>query len=304
MLVFLDFLANFAAISAERQMKMRHLLLNLFTILLPLTALAQKLTVESMQATNDLSASQFRRNDLNGQPCALIKVSLAAPGATFEGNVIQPVEYKINEYWVYMTKGSKELHVKHPNYQTLAIYFGDYGIEKGVQPLATYTLSLSMPQSDTENDIEERQKVNHLIELYKSCIQNQNIELMDSLIDNRFKSVSGSLVAHKTDTGIQRKVKYNKQSKEEYLKRIQNTFDKAKNITLNFENMKIERWSYKTDYYIVTFNQIYQSSIYSGKGYVMMLCKVPELKILLRTWQPEEDSRLFSSEDMIDLLMK
>ena len=106
---------------------------------------AQKLTVESMQVTNDLSASQYRRADRNSEPCGLVKVCLATAGATFEGNVIQPVEYKTGEYWVYMTKGSKELRIKHPSFVPLHVKFADYGI-KDIQPLTTYGLTLLMPQ--------------------------------------------------------------------------------------------------------------------------------------------------------------
>ena len=108
---------------------------------------AQKLTVESMQATYDLSASQYRRIDLNSEPCGLVKVSLAARGATFEGSVIEPVEYKTGEYWVYMSKGSRELRIKHPSYVPLHVKFADYGI-KDIQPLTTYNLILVMPQTE------------------------------------------------------------------------------------------------------------------------------------------------------------
>ena len=110
--------------------------------------LAQKLTVESMTASPmDLSASQYRRMDYAGELCGLVKVRLATPGAVFEGNVIPPVEYKTGEYWVYMTKGSRELHVKHPNYLPIEILFNNFGIRQGVQPLTTYTLTLAMPQT-------------------------------------------------------------------------------------------------------------------------------------------------------------
>ena len=114
------------------------------------TASAQKLTVESMAAvSNDISASQYERKDLNGQACALVKVQLAAMGAQFEGNVIQPVEYKTGEYWVYMTEGSKELHIKHPSFVPLVINFTDYGI-KGVEQKVTYVLTLNIPQAGTQ----------------------------------------------------------------------------------------------------------------------------------------------------------
>ena len=125
---------------------MRNNLLILFLLMITQAVSAQKLTVESMQATNDLSASQHRRQDLNGDPCGLVKVRLATAGATFEGNIIQPIEYKTGEYWVYMTKGSKELHVKHPSFLPIEVHFGDYGFGKGIQSLTTYTLTLVMPQ--------------------------------------------------------------------------------------------------------------------------------------------------------------
>ena len=108
--------------------------------------LAQKLTVEKMTASPmDLSASQYRRMDLAGEACALVKVQLTAKEVGFEGNVIQPVEYKGGEYWVYMTKGSRELRIKHlaasPAFLPCHINFADYGIS-GVEPLTTYELTI------------------------------------------------------------------------------------------------------------------------------------------------------------------
>lgn len=132
-------------------MNVKQLILSVVSLFLTLTIHAQELTVKEMQATNDLSASQYRRNDLIGDPCALVKVQLATTGATFEGNVIQPVEYKAGEYWVYMSKGSKELMVKHPSFLPAHITFSDYNIGHGVQPLVTYRLTLVMPQIGNTN---------------------------------------------------------------------------------------------------------------------------------------------------------
>ena len=90
---------------------------------------AQELTVKQMTALPmDLSASQYERKDLNGQPCALVKVQLATMGARFEGNVVGSADYKTNEYWVYMTEGSYLLSVKHSSFVPLSVNFRDYGI--------------------------------------------------------------------------------------------------------------------------------------------------------------------------------
>ena len=116
-------------------------------LLLSLCMQAQKMTVESMTlAANDISASKYERKDLNGQPCALVKVLLASPGAKFEGNMIGDVEYKTGEYWVYMSKGSRELRIKHPKAQPIQVIFSNYGVTK-VESKQTYTLSVLLPQT-------------------------------------------------------------------------------------------------------------------------------------------------------------
>ena len=116
-------------------------------MLLHVYALAQKLTVESMTiAGNDISASQYERKDLNNRACALVKVLLPMPEAVFEGNVIGSVDFKTGEYWVYMTEGSKELRIKHPQAQPVQAVFKDYGIDK-LTSKTTYTLSVLLPQA-------------------------------------------------------------------------------------------------------------------------------------------------------------
>ena len=110
---------------------------------------AQKLTVDKMEvAEGDLSASVYPRNDLNDNPCGLVKVQLATMGASFEGNVIGDAAFKQGEYWVYMSAGSYMLNVKHSNFVPLFVNFRDYGIRK-VEGKCVYVLTLSMPQGAT-----------------------------------------------------------------------------------------------------------------------------------------------------------
>ena len=128
-------------------MKIRHLVLTICSLLLAVTAGAQELTVKKMEvAPMDLSASTQPRNDRNGNPCALVKVQLAAPGASFEGNVIGDSEFKKGEYWVYMSEGSYMLNIKHSSFLPLFVNFRDYDI-KGVEGKTTYVLTLVMPQA-------------------------------------------------------------------------------------------------------------------------------------------------------------
>ncbi len=97
--------------------------------------------------TTDLTASTYPRKDLNNKECALIKVVITEPNVKFEGNVIGEVEFKTNEYWVYVSNGTKQLKVKVANALPLLINFKDYNIID-VKSKLTYELFLKKESNE------------------------------------------------------------------------------------------------------------------------------------------------------------
>lgn len=135
-------------------MKQRSLFLILVCYALGMQA--QKLTVEKMAVSPmDLTASTQQRNDLIGNPCALVKVQLPTEGVSFEGNVLGDVAFNSGEYWVYMSAGSYMLNVKHPNFHPLMVNFRDYDIRK-VEGKTTYVLTIGILQN---SQLEKKQKL-------------------------------------------------------------------------------------------------------------------------------------------------
>ncbi len=123
------------------------------TLLLSLLFLAnvsaQELLVDNFtEQVSDLSARTEKRNDINDTPCALVKIELPLQGVQFDqrSQVIGNVEYKVNTYWAYLPAGSKHLTLSHPQFHTLDVYFGDYGISS-LQSLTTYVLKVTVPAS-------------------------------------------------------------------------------------------------------------------------------------------------------------
>ena len=115
-------------------MVLKEFIVNLF--------IAEELKVGSMnESLKDLSASTSLRLDDKDVECALIKVQIVAQNVAFAGSIVGEVEYKNNEYWVYMKKGSKRLMINHPNCMPLEVVFEDYGIEE-IKGKTTYTLSV------------------------------------------------------------------------------------------------------------------------------------------------------------------
>ena len=125
------------------------MLLLLLAMLLPTLTHAQKMSVESLaldpsDATANLSENLIKDN--NGDYAGLVKVKLAAPGATFEGLVLKQQVHSASEYWVFMAKDSYRLQVVVSGYLPLDINFRDNGIE-GIESRRTYVLTITLPQA-------------------------------------------------------------------------------------------------------------------------------------------------------------
>ena len=128
--------------------KLYLILLSVFAFLN--TAVAQKLSVESfVLAPTDITAQTEGRKDLNGDACALVKISFVGDVADVEGNVIKPLVKRNNETWAFMTQESRQMKVVTKDYLPLMVTFGDYGIDK-LQGNRTYVLTLAKPSGASE----------------------------------------------------------------------------------------------------------------------------------------------------------
>ena len=128
--------------------KLYLILLSVFALLN--TAMAQELTVKSfVLAPTDITAQTEGRKDLNGDACALVKISFVGDVADVEGNVIKPLVRRNNETWAFMTQESRQMKVVTKDYLPLMVTFGDYGIEK-LQSNRTYVLTLTKPSGAQE----------------------------------------------------------------------------------------------------------------------------------------------------------
>lgn len=85
---------------------------------------AQEIKVKSFEKLpRDLFARTNPRLDLNENPCSVIRFITPGKGLEFEGNVIGEPLYFAGETLIYMTKGSKRVTIKHPDYGVLRYEF-------------------------------------------------------------------------------------------------------------------------------------------------------------------------------------
>lgn len=106
-------------------------------LMMALTASAQEFTVKPLQATNEITASQYPRLDANNQPCALLKVEVVDAITKVEGGVVGEVVDNGNEKWVYFESGQKMFKIHFANHLPVTINYNE-----GLQANNTYVLTL------------------------------------------------------------------------------------------------------------------------------------------------------------------
>lgn len=111
-----------------------------------LSAPAQSsVTVKSFALTTDHIPGNDRRNDLNGVPCALVKVFVVDDIERVEGNPIGDIVKRGNvEKWVYICKGSRNIRLHLKNHLPVRVMFQDYQIN-GLESNRVYELYLEIP---------------------------------------------------------------------------------------------------------------------------------------------------------------
>lgn len=120
---------------------MKRLTFLLVALLAGWSAFAQELTVKEFRHDpSDISAVRYEVKDLNGAPCALLKVGLVMTDVSFEGSIVKQ-EFKDGEWWLYMVDKAWWLTVKTKRYLPLR-----YEFPEPLQKKSTYLLQIERPQ--------------------------------------------------------------------------------------------------------------------------------------------------------------
>ena len=87
-------------------------------------------------------------------------------------------------------------------------------------------------------------------------------------------------------------IKYNRHTKDTYLRHLKNSFDSKEYINLRFASNDVRKLGKGGELYAIQISQEYYSSNYGDKGYLFLMVDIndPEKPVIkVRTWQPEKD---------------
>jgi hypothetical protein len=136
----------------------------------------------------------------------------------------------------------------------------------------------------------------NFLENYKTAYALKRYDYINSIFSEDALIITGSVLKHTvTNEGrpINRQtVKYTRQTKAEYMKKLQHIFRSAEFINLRFADNQIRKSGVGGEVYGIQIQQDYFSSSYGDTGSLFLMVDLNNPKepiIHVRTWQPEKD---------------
>lgn len=154
---------------------------------------------------------------------------------------------------------------------------------------------------------ESRHVIIRFLENYKTAYALERLDYLKQIFSDKALIITGSTVAkavnlEKTVKLNEAKVKFNEQSKEQYMANLERCFKNNTYINLRFTDNDIKKQVKDKEIYGIQIKQDYFSSTYGDTGYLFLGVDVedPDKPIIhVRTWQPAEDTEggIFGIED-------
>ena len=152
------------------------------------------------------------------------------------------------------------------------------------------------------SDIARRTSILSFVENYRNYYINMDVEKIKNVFADDAIIITGSVItkavkqADSKKVVMEKKVRYNRKSKEEYISSLKTLFDKQQEVNVIFDDIKVVQDPYKKDIYGVTLVQHWKSrnkhdKTYSDVGYLFLLWDFqdPEKPMIhVRTWQPKD----------------
>ncbi len=136
----------------------------------------------------------------------------------------------------------------------------------------------------------------NFLESYKTAYALKRYDYINSIFSDDALIITGSVLKHTVSNEGQamskQAVKYTRQTKSEYMKKLQHIFRSSEFVNLRFADNQVRKSGVGGEIYGIQIKQDYFSSSYGDTGYLFLMVDLNNPKepvIHVRTWQPEKD---------------
>ena len=141
------------------------------------------------------------------------------------------------------------------------------------------------------------------LENYKTAYALKRLNYIRSVFDDNAVIITGTIAKiaspvintenqSRISTEGNNIIKYNRQTKDQYLQNLKRCFERNEFVNIRFANNDVTKLGKGGELYAIQIAQDYYSSTYGDKGYLMLMVDINNPQkplIILRTWQPEKD---------------
>ncbi len=191
-----------------------------------------------------------------------------------------------------MMKPTGERDFNEDEYQEAVISFDKQGNVESFYLSISTNLYMNVIKSNLElTDLRRRQMILDYVEQFRTAYNQKHLDFLKMVFSEDALIITGKVITQKHPEGyITQKIRYNRQSKEQYLKNLNKVFNMTKYIHVTFDDIEVMRHPTNPDFYGVTLHQGWTSNAYHDEGYLFLLWDfrnedAPEIHV--RTWQPD-----------------
>lgn len=191
-----------------------------------------------------------------------------------------------------MMKPTGERLFNEDDYQEAVISFDRQGNVESFYLCISMNLYMNVIKSNIElTDLRRRQMILDYVEQFRTSYNQKDINFLNQVFSDDALIITGRVITQKQPEGFMtQKIRYNKQSKQQYLNNLRRVFKTTKYIHVSFDDIEVMRHPTNSNFYGVTLHQGWTSNTYHDEGYIFLLWdfrneNAPEIHV--RTWQPD-----------------
>jgi len=190
-------------------------------------------------------------------------------------------------------KPTGERDFNEDEYQEAVISFDKQGNVESFYLSISMNLYMNVIKSNLElTDLRRRQLILDYVEQFRTAYNQKDINFLNQVFSDDALIITGTVIQQKHSEGFSTpKIKYNKQTKEQYIKNLRGVFARNSYIKVTFDDIEVMRHPVNPNFYGVTLLQGWTSGKYHDDGYLFLLWdftneSAPQIHV--RTWQPDK----------------
>ena len=206
-----------------------------------------------------------------------------------------------------MMRPTGEREFNEDEYQEAVVSFDRQGNVESFYLSISMNLYMNVIKSNLElTDLRRRQLILDYVEQFRTAYNQKDLPFLKQVFSDDALIITGKVITQRHAEGFtSQKIKYNKQSKKEYLQKLGEVFKVVKYIKVTFDDIEVKRHPVNPNYYGVTLHQGYTTNRYHDDGYVFLLWDFTDEsapQIYVRTWQPDKiNNKELPKEDIFTL---